>query len=116
VERFGLAEVAGTGRIDDCRRRLILLGGAPRAPASQAGRHSQLNALAASRRKPVRRAGGAGSRHLPRSAAERRQMRGVARGVTTTTSRTIHAIATTLDDCAASEGGADRGPRAAHRR
>jgi UDP-N-acetylmuramate: L-alanyl-gamma-D-glutamyl-meso-diaminopimelate ligase len=105
VERFGLAEVAGTGpdwtiAVDGS----ILLGGAPQGPLKfpELGRHNQLNALAAIA--AARHAGVPVVQSLEALAAFRGVKRrletlGSARGVTVYDDFAHHptAIATTLD-------------------
>jgi UDP-N-acetylmuramate: L-alanyl-gamma-D-glutamyl-meso-diaminopimelate ligase len=105
VERFGLAEVAGTGpdwtiAVDGS----ILLGGAPQGLLSfgQIGRHSQLNALAAlaaARHVGVPVAPGLAALAAFRGVKRRLELRGVERGVTVHDDFAHHptAIATTLD-------------------
>ncbi len=105
VERFGFAEVAGTGpdwtiAVDGS----ILLGGAPQGTLAfgEAGRHSQLNALAAlaaARHVGVPVTHGLAALATFRGVKRRLEMRGIARGVTVHDDFAHHptAIATTLD-------------------
>ena len=105
VERFGLAEVAGTGpdwtiAVDGS----ILLGGAPQGTLTfdEAGRHSQLNALAAlaaARHVGVPVAHGLEALAAFRGVKRRLEMRGIERGVTVHDDFAHHptAIATTID-------------------
>ncbi|MEO8753069.1 MAG: cyanophycin synthetase, partial [Casimicrobiaceae bacterium] len=105
VERFGLAEVAGTGpdwtiAVDGS----ILLGGAPQGTLSfgQIGRHSQLNALAAlaaARHVGVPAAHGLAALATFRGVKRRLELRGVERGVTVHDDFAHHptAIAATLE-------------------
>jgi UDP-N-acetylmuramate: L-alanyl-gamma-D-glutamyl-meso-diaminopimelate ligase len=105
VERFGLAEVTGTGpdwtiAVDGA----ILLGGAPQGTLTfgQAGRHSQLNALAAlaaARHAGVPVAHGLAALATFRGVKRRLELRGIERGVAVHDDFAHHptAIATTLD-------------------
>ena len=105
VERFGLADVAGTGpdwtiAVDGS----ILLGGAPQGTLAfgEAGRHSQLNALAAlaaARHAGVPVAHGLAALSKFRGVKRRLELRGVACGVAVYDDFAHHptAIATTLD-------------------
>ena len=105
VERFGLADVAGTGpdwtiAVDGS----ILLGGAPQGLLvfGELGRHSQLNALAAlaaARHAGVPVAHGLAALSDFRGVKRRLELRGVARGVAVYDDFAHHptAIATTLD-------------------
>jgi len=114
VERFGLAEVAGTGpdwtiAVDGS----ILLGGAPQGMLTfgQVGRHSQLNALAAlaaARHVGVPVAHGLAALAQFRGVKRRLELRGVARGVSVYDDFAHHptAIATTLDGLRRKVGGA----------
>ncbi len=114
VERFGFAEVAGTGpdwtiAVDGS----ILLGGASQGLLSfgQIGRHSQLNALAAlaaARHVGVPVAHGLAALTAFRGVKRRLELRGVERGVTVHDDFAHHptAIATTLDGLRRSVGGA----------
>ena len=114
VERFGLAEVAGTGpdwtiAVDGS----ILLGGAPQGTLAfgQAGRHSQLNALAAlaaARHVGVPVAHGLAALAEFRGVKRRLELRGVEHGVSVYDDFAHHptAIATTLDGLRRKVGGA----------
>jgi UDP-N-acetylmuramate: L-alanyl-gamma-D-glutamyl-meso-diaminopimelate ligase len=105
VERFGLADVAGTGpdwtiAVDGS----ILLGGAPQGTLAfgEAGRHSQLNALAAlaaARHAGVPVAHGLAALSEFHGVKRRLELRGAARGVAVYDDFAHHptAIATTLD-------------------
>jgi UDP-N-acetylmuramate: L-alanyl-gamma-D-glutamyl-meso-diaminopimelate ligase len=105
VERFGLAEVAGTGPdwtigVDGS----ILLGGAPQGTLDfgESGRHSQLNALAAlaaARHVGVPIAHGLAALAEFRGVKRRLELRGVEREVSVYDDFAHHptAIATTLD-------------------
>jgi len=105
VERFGMAEVAGTGpdwtiAVDGT----ILLGGAAQGTLrfGQAGRHSQMNALAAlaaARHVGVPVAQGLAALAAFRGVKRRLELRGVERGVAVHDDFAHHptAIATTLD-------------------
>ena len=105
VERFGLAEVAGTGpdwtiAVDGS----ILLGGAPQGTLTfgQLGRHSQMNALAAlaaARHAGVPVAHGLAALAAFHGVKRRLELRGVARGIAVHDDFAHHptAIATTLD-------------------
>ena len=114
VERFGLADVAGTGpdwtiAVDG----LILLGGAPQGALTfgEAGRHSQLNALAAlaaARHVGVPVAHGLAALSVFHGVKRRLELRGVARGIAVYDDFAHHptAIATTLDGLRRKVGGA----------
>ena len=105
VERFGLAEVAGTGpdwtiAVDGS----ILLGGAPQGTLQfrQLGRHSQMNALAAlaaARHAGVPVARGLAALSAFHGVKRRLELRGVARGVAVHDDFAHHptAIAATLE-------------------
>ena len=114
VERFGLAEVPGTGpgwtiAVDGS----ILLGGAPQGALAfgQAGRHNQLNALAAIA--AARHAGVPVAVSLAALAAvggvkRRLEVRGTVNGITVYDDFAHHptAIATTIDGLKRKTGGA----------
>ncbi|MEO8345294.1 MAG: UDP-N-acetylmuramate:L-alanyl-gamma-D-glutamyl-meso-diaminopimelate ligase [Betaproteobacteria bacterium] len=114
VEHFGLAEVAGTGpdwtiAVDGS----ILLGGAPQGTLQfgEAGRHSQLNAmaaLAAARHAGVPVVQGLAALASFRGVKRRLELRGIAGGVTVHDDFAHHptAIATTLDGLRRKVGGA----------
>ena len=114
VERFGLAEVAGTGPDwTIAADGMILLGGAPQGSLKfgQIGRHSQLNALAAlaaARHVGVPVAHGLAALKAFRGVKRRLELRGVERGVTVHDDFAHHptAIATTLDGLRRSVGSA----------
>ena len=105
VERFGLADVAGTGpdwtiAVDGA----ILLGGAAQGTLTfgQAGRHSQMNALAAlaaARHAGVPVAHGLAALAAFHGVKRRLELRGIERGVAVHDDFAHHptAIATTLD-------------------
>jgi UDP-N-acetylmuramate: L-alanyl-gamma-D-glutamyl-meso-diaminopimelate ligase len=105
VERFGVAEVAGTGpdwtiAVDGT----ILLGGAPQGTLDfgQAGRHNQLNALAAlaaARHVGVPVAHGLAALAAFRGVKRRLETRGAVNGITVYDDFAHHptAIATTID-------------------
>jgi UDP-N-acetylmuramate: L-alanyl-gamma-D-glutamyl-meso-diaminopimelate ligase len=114
VERFGLAEVAGTGpdwtiAVDGT----ILLGGAAQGTLTfaEAGRHSQMNALAAlaaARHAGVPVAHGLAALTEFRGVKRRLELRGIERGVAVHDDFAHHptAIATTLDGLRRKVGGA----------
>jgi UDP-N-acetylmuramate: L-alanyl-gamma-D-glutamyl-meso-diaminopimelate ligase len=114
VERFGLADVAGTGPDwTIAGDGSILLGGAPQGTLTfgQAGRHSQLNALAAlaaARHVGVPVAHGLAALSEFRGVKRRLELRGVERGVAVYDDFAHHptAIATTLDGLRRKVGGA----------
>jgi UDP-N-acetylmuramate: L-alanyl-gamma-D-glutamyl-meso-diaminopimelate ligase len=114
VERFGLADVAGTGpdwtiAVDGS----ILLGGAPQGTLSfgQIGRYNQLNALAAlaaARHVGVPATHGLAALAAFRGVKRRMELRGIERGVTVHDDFAHHptAIAATLDGLRRKIGGA----------
>jgi UDP-N-acetylmuramate: L-alanyl-gamma-D-glutamyl-meso-diaminopimelate ligase len=114
VERFGLAEVPGTGpgwtiAVDGS----ILLGGAPQGTLEfgQAGRHNQLNALAAiaaARHAGVPVAVGLAALAAFNGVKRRLEVRGIVNGITVYDDFAHHptAIATTIDGLRRKTGGA----------